>query len=393
MPDRPFFAMMHTYPWDLTDEGLDTSIGRLADLAGCREVMLTPCYHQSTYFLPHNPKRPVYYGDDGAVYFSPDLKRYQKTSIRPFVSDVVATPDYFERIVEAIEKRGLAFGTWIVYTFQANLSRQYPQFARHDAFGNPHRAAMSVAPDDVQEYFVALTTDILERFKPTAVIVESLERRGFAVPPKRRAEMARRHHFLLSVDFNPAAVAKATGEGVNAEALQTEVAHWLASRLARTPTPEDELPVTAEWTAEAFGGELKRYMDTGRKDATTHWQRVADIIRGSGAKLQTSLATEETAIRNDLDSAINRSIDRIPTTALRAGAEGKQTVADLAAQISPDGVVMADLGPPRLTEAGPLIEDVQAAKAAGAAGTMFYNYGLLREEELGFIGEAMRSVA
>ena len=393
MPDQPFFAMMHTYPWDLTDEGLDTSLGRLADLAGCQEVMLTPCYHQSTYFLPHNPKRPVYYGDDGAVYFSPELKRYEKTSIRPFVSDVVETGDYYERIVEAINKRGLAFGTWIVYTFQTNLSRKYPQFARHDAFGNPHRGALSVAPVDVQEYFLALTSDIIDRFKPSAVIVESLMRRGFSSPPKRRAEMALRHQFLLGVDFNPAAVAKATSEGVDAEALQTQVANWLASRLARTPTPEDELPVTVEWVAEAFGGRLKQYMDACRKDTTAHWQNVAKVIRASGAKLQTPVATEESAMRNDLGIAINGRIDRVPTTSVSTGFEGKQAVSDLAGQIAPDGVVMADLGPKRMTDAGPLIKDVQAAKEAGAAGAMFYNYGLLREEDLGFIGEAMRSVA
>ena len=98
-------------------------------------------------------------------------------------------------------------------------------------------------------------------------------------------------------------------------------------------------------------------------------------------------------MRNDLGTAINGRIDRVPTTSVSTGFEGKQAVSDLAGQIAPDGVVMADLGPKRMTDAGPLIKDVQAAKEAGAAGAMFYNYGLLREEDLGFIGEAMRSVA
>ena len=40
-------------------------------------------------------------------------------------------------------------------------------------------------------------------------------------------------------------------------------------------------------------------------------------------------------------------------------------------------------------DAAPLTADVAAAAEAGAMGALFYNYGLLREEELGFIGQAL----
>ena len=106
MPEN-FLASIYTYSWDLTDEGLDRSLNRIADMAQCDEVMLTPSYHVSTYFLPHNPTRPLYYGEDGAVYFHPDYKRFSRTRIRPLVSDVVDQEGYFERVVEAINKRGL----------------------------------------------------------------------------------------------------------------------------------------------------------------------------------------------------------------------------------------------------------------------------------------------
>ena len=98
MPDAPFLSTIFTYPWDLTDEGLDVSLSRISDTAGCGEIMLTPSYHVATYFLPHNPKRPFYFGEDGAVYFHPDLKKYDKTTIRPRVSEVVSGARYFDDI-------------------------------------------------------------------------------------------------------------------------------------------------------------------------------------------------------------------------------------------------------------------------------------------------------
>lgn len=64
-----FTTSIYAYPWALVDEGFDISLGRIADLAGCEEILLTPCYHHGDYFLPHHPLHPVYFGEPGAIYF------------------------------------------------------------------------------------------------------------------------------------------------------------------------------------------------------------------------------------------------------------------------------------------------------------------------------------
>ena len=208
---------LYTYPWALVDEGFDVSLSRIADLARCAEVLLTPCYHRSEYFLPHNPKRPVYFGENGAVYFAPDLARYEKTGIRPRVSKEVTDPAYFDRIVDAIDRRGLKFSAWMVYTFQNYLTEQYPEFAKHDAFGTPYIGQLSTSPADVREYFLALTADVVERYRPVAVWVESLMRRGFSMPGKRRVDIPLRCRFLLSLCFNPASIQCANADGMEDE--------------------------------------------------------------------------------------------------------------------------------------------------------------------------------
>ena len=93
-------------------------------------------------------------------------------------------------------------------------------------------------------------------------------------------------------------------------------------------------------------------------------------------------------MRDDLDPAINAHIDR----ALAGAVTSVDEVEAMKAQIAPGGGVMASINKSGQSDAAPLTEDVAAAAKAGAMGAIFYNYGLLREEELGFIGEALAHV-
>ena len=385
MVDRSFTGMLYTYPWDLVDEGLDVSLGRIADLTGCEEVLLTPCYHRSEYFLPHNPKRPVYFGENGAIYFAPDLDRYDETRMRPRVSREVTDAGYFDRMVEEIERRGLKFSAWMVYTFQNYLTEQYPEFAKHDCFGTPYIGQLSTAPEDVKAYFLALTREVMERYKPVAVWVESLMRRGFPMPGKRRGDIAPRCAFLLALCFNPASIAKANEAGMDGEVFRREVAEWVRPQLARPPLEEI---VEAAWVESAFDGRLRQYLDIGCHTTTSLWFEVADVIQQGGAKILTNLADVERARANDLGPEINRRIDRVSQSP--AGEDAAAQVRTLQEQIAPGGQVFAPVTVGR--EAGPLVEQVQALAAAGVGGATFYNYGLLYEEQLEFIGAALRSL-
>ena len=58
---------------------------------------------------PAHPKSPIRFGENGAVFFTPELSRYEATEIKPHVSGCVTTPDYFERLVDAINRKGLVF--------------------------------------------------------------------------------------------------------------------------------------------------------------------------------------------------------------------------------------------------------------------------------------------
>ena len=118
---------------------------------------------------------------------------------------------------------------------------------------------------------------------------------------------------------------------------------------------------------------------------------MASILRQGVVKVQSDLvATPELAPIHDLDPRINDSVDRLSVRLGAAGDDAKRRVRELKGTIAQDGEVLVPVSVG--ATAGPVAEHVQAAAEAGAGGVLFYNYGLLRLEQLEFIGAAMRSL-
>ena len=397
MPSNDFVGALYTYPWDLFDDGVEEALDRIVELTGCTEIQLAPSYHVSNYFLPHNPKSPIRFGENGAIFYRPELSRYEATELKPYVSPSVTTPDYFERLVDAITRRGLVFSAWNVYFFNHYLSEKHPEFAKHDVFGTPYVGQLSPSSKDAQEFAVALTQEIMDRFRPHAVRIEALQRqmwRHGMLKNKFQGEITERCQFLLGVCFNPASMRNAEEAGMDAAGFRREVDAWLRAELARIPTEDDlSLLADAEWLANAFDGRLRQYLDILNSHTTDLWLRVAEVIKKGGGKVQSDyLAHGIRTDTNGLEPRINRHIDRL-TAGLPA------TEDDVRAQmrayldmIEPGGEVFVPVGPGNITEAAPLVERTRAVAEAGASGALFYNYGLMREGVLRFVGEAMRGV-
>ena len=397
MTNNNFVGALYTYPWDLADEGVDEALDRIVDLTGCTEIQLAPSYHVSNYFLPHNPKSPIRFGENGAIFYRPELSRYEATEIKPYVSECVTTPDYFERLVNAIDRKGFVFSAWNVYFFNHHLSEKHPQFAKHDVFGTPYIGQLSPSSKDAQEFAVALTQEIMDRFRPHAVRVEALQRQTWRhgmLKNKFQGDISERCQFLLGVCFNPASMRNAEEAGMDAVGFRREVDTWLRSQLARIPSKTDlQQPADEEWIANAFEGRLRKYLDILNAHTTDLWLRVAEVIKKGGGKVQSDyLADGVRTDTNGLEPRINKQIDRLTAGLPASEDDAKAQMRAYLDMIAPGGEVFVPVGPGNITEAAPLVERTRAAAEAGAAGALFYNYGLMREEVLGFVGEAMRGV-
>jgi hypothetical protein len=120
--------------------------------------------------------------------------------------------------------------------------------------------------------------------------------------------------------------------------------------------------------------------------------RVAKIIHGGGATIQSVFATSGSEQGTDVNPSTNRELDRVTSGPFKSVEEGKARVAEITGAINKGGVVMVSTQPGDFTEAAPLEEQVRIAKQSGAGGCNFYNYGLLREQQLGFVGSALKKL-
>ena len=397
MTNDGFVGALYTYPWDLADDGVDAALDRIVDLTGCSEIQLTPSYHVSNYFLPHNPKSPIRFGENGAVFFRPELSRYDATEIKPHVSGCVTTPDYFERLVDAINRKGLVFSAWNVYFFNHYLSEKHPQFAKHDVFGTPYIGQLSPSskgragvrrraharghgplPTPRRPHRGAPAADVASRDAQEQVSGRHL---GAVPVPSRRLLQSRIH-------------AKRRGSGHGRGDLPLGSGR-LAARRTRKDTDGAGPPTTrdAEWIANAFDGRLRKYLDILNAHTTGLWLRVAEVIKKGGGKVQSDyLAHGIRTDTNGLEPRINKHIDRLTAGLPATEDDAKAQMREYLDMIAPGGEVFVPVGPGNITEAAPLVERTRAVAEAGAAGALFYNYGLMREEVLGFVGEALRSV-
>lgn len=380
----PRFAAIYTYPWDLADEGVDAALDRIAGVAQQTEVQMATSYHISTYFLPHNPKRQIYFGEDGMVLFQPEAARYQRRRIRPRVSELVTGSPYYSALVDAIRNRGLRYGAWMVYAYNHHLARAYPDCAKQDALGNLSRAQLCVGNPETRAYFRTLTQEVLERFRPDSMFLESLSYLPFSygfMNPKVFMEITPRDQYLLGLCFCQHCVMAASRSGMDSLQFREAVAKHLRASLPLNPTPDLKVPVDQAWRDTAFDSRLAHYLATRSTTATRLYEEMTDLCHRHGTK------TMDFAPDNEAVTGLNpeRVIEVGDRFCLGEPEDARRWKAKW-----PNKEFLWSAEPPDTT---PELEGkCRAALAAGADGFTFYNYGLLREENLRHIGDALKRV-
>lgn len=385
MPKR---ATIYSYPWDLSDEGVDQALDAIADTAGLNSVSLAQSYHVSTYFLPHNPRRPLYWGEEGALYFLPSDTFYQESPLAPLISQVVTGPDYMREIVDKVKDRSLDFTTWLVFNYNHYLPQRYPDAAVHNPFGQLNLAQLCPASPLTRDYALALCRDIAAQFQPDEFHLESLGFLAFGYGfrnPKIAVRITPLCQLLMGLCYCPHCLQRAGEVGLDAERFRTEVAAFLTRELAREPDDEAMRSPSAEALQEAFSGQLQTFLDARVETATSLIEAAIAIARQTGSRA--SFFGGRDPIANGLDS--DRFLRDVYMVNAGIGGEPETMGERIAAQ---RGELPADTALTAIVHAGGFTDQVAlgahlaALDKAGIDGLAFYNYGLVRRAHLEWIG-------
>src|SRR5215211_391848 len=145
---------------DLRDEGVGTVLDNVKNRAEVDGLTMAVAYHDARDIFPHNPVRKVRYLEGGAVFFPPDVDRYEGMRLQPRVSELASAGDPLGELREAAGERGMLVNAWAVFFHNDRLGFEHPECATQNAFGDRYLTDLCPSNPDVRIYARTLASDI-----------------------------------------------------------------------------------------------------------------------------------------------------------------------------------------------------------------------------------------
>jgi hypothetical protein len=246
----------------------------------------------------------------------------------------------------------------------------------------------------VREYVLALTDDVVGNYRPDGVYIESLSYLRFnygLMNPKVFAEIPPRLQFLMGLCFCPSCTAAASRAGLDGDAFRAEAVAFLERELAKVPGPSDREPPDAEFLDTALGGRLRRYLDVRTETASSLFEAVAGRARAHGdVRIETALLSKGGQVSSGLDPArLLPLIDVVATGIPAQRAEIAPALQKHRADLKGRTRLLGNIGPEDMFPEV-LSDKIGGMRDAGGDGFTFYNYGLVREQQIRWVGEALK---
>lgn len=381
------------YPWDLHDIGLDAALDRI-ERAGGNCVSLATSYHAGRFLQPGNPRRKVYFPQDGTVYYRMDPARWQGRPIRALQADVVASEgDYLAALVDRRNAGGPQVSCWTVCLHNTRLGMLHPDHVMRTAHGDPHLYALCPSSPAARDYVATLVREVAEVYAPDRIELETTEFMGFSHGfhhEKDGLGLTPEEDFLLGLCFCDHCRREANAAGVPFDEARSRVVTLLDVAFG-CPLPQRSFPDFPASGVAAFGGEPALA-------AFLRWrpQAVTALVEQVAAGVPT--ATELAVI--DYDGSWTGGLDVVALAPHLGG------VLYCAYFAPPDRIgallapVKTALGPGKRLTAGfqlfhpNLADAADLAARVGAAGPHaddlnFYNLGLVPPARLAWMHDAL----
>lgn len=372
------------YPWDLREEGVAAVADRLTGI-GVDEVNLATNYHSVQAFCPHNPERRTFFAR-ASSYFQPG-DGYGRLEPTPYPG--MDGEDWVDETASAAADHGLSVTSWTVGCHNSRLGMANPDLTLTTPFGDSLVFGLCPSRPAVREYLVGLVADLADRELFDRIELETFDYfygTGFGWHhDKFHSRLGTLGELLFGLCFCEECRGNAADAGVDVEEAQStcretidaiaagelphdvDVAGWLQAHPEVADYFEQRMATLtdlyADLAAAAGGAELGAYLGFfGVEDAWMHG--VDPDALASHVDYFTVIAYEST--REDAVSRL-RTARHLTDAPLHAG-------------VLP--------GHPAIHDEATVVDVVDGLEAAGAERVSFYNYGLLPDRCLDWVGTA-----
>lgn len=381
------------YPWDLHDIGLDVALDRLA-AEGVNTISLATSYHAGRFLQPGNPRRRVWYPQDGTVYYAVDPSRWAGAEIAPLEADIVAVEgDYLAKLTAKRDAGGPKTSCWTVCLHNTRLGMAHPDHVVRTAHGDPQFYGLCPSSPAARAYVTGVVAEVSERYRPDRIELESPDFMGFDHGyhhEKDGVGLLDEDKFLLGVCFCDHCMARAAAAGAPAELARDAARRLIDAALARE-LPEAQFPGFPAKGPRAFADipDLARYLDWRSEPVTS---LIAEIRRAADPETRILLIDAEGSWRGgvDLDAVAAHCDGVVNCVYTTPTGEIASTLARARAALGPKKTIIAGLQMfhPEVSGRDDLRARVRAA-AAEADGVNFYNLGLVPAPRLEWMGYSL----
>lgn len=380
---------MWAYPWDIVDKGATNVIEELSDL-GIDKLYVAANYHTVESFSPHNPERKTYFTDAGAHFrpekeygdlspaVNPDMQRYDQ--------------DWLEQISEAVKDSPIQLNTWVVGCHSTTLGMKHDDLSITSPFGDSLVFGLCPSQPAVQEYLKTMLSDI-DRYDVDEMLLETFHYfhgSGWGWHhDKFHADIGELGEYLLGLCFCEECMETAADADVDVDSARKQskktIIQLAEGRIDSNISPADfieehkEIKAYSEARKETLNSLHKKLISTtdadlgsfiGMKGVDNSWMH--------GLDLETLQHTMDYFTLMDYTPDVDKAVDTYQMTTNQIDS----------APIRP-GILP---GHPIVNTEEEVKNQVHALHDAGAEEITIYNYGLLPEKNLSWIGQAIESV-
>ncbi|WP_127754706.1 hypothetical protein [Devosia sp. 1566] len=388
------YKAIYTYAWDLQEAGVPAAVDEFRRL-GLDTVTVAGSYHAGKFLRPRGTRGKVYFPEDGTVYFHADPARYG--TIQPLANSLLAEGD----VLGELTRSDMATNVWLVLLHNTRLGMAHPESVVRNAFGDPYFYNLCPSAPDARAYAVALASDVTERYPVSGISLEAPGWTPYAHGFHHEFALLKSNAWLenlLGLCFCEHCLASAERAGIDARRLKAQIASDIEAYLeSGIDYPADM--AEAFWRADLAGDfELQSFLDFRCGVVTSLVGEIRDAVRADATVSVIPSVARPTAGAwyegSDLP-ALAQTAGIIEACFYEASAERVSAdLFDLQRRLRGAGKLRGILRPsyPDLASKTEFLGAVQALRNGGVEEVAFYNWGFLPQDNLAWIGDAMREL-